>query len=87
MDARNMGFARITALASAGSDVYLGEIGRGLRRIDTLTHRVSPVAGEDVSSLLFLAPDQILISTPAGFVRRFGPRGAITTVAGGGFGF
>ena len=86
-DATDMVFSRINALASVDADIYFGEFSGGLRRIDGGTHGVSTIVPGYVSGLLFLAPDQVYFSDPKGFVRRCGPQGTLTTVAGGRFGF
>jgi DNA-binding beta-propeller fold protein YncE len=90
--ALGVSLANVTSLAVDTADnIYVGEHGSGIRRIDALTRQVTVVvpasSGVDPTGLLISPADALYVADRAGFLRRIGPDHAVVTTAGGGFGF
>lgn len=90
--ALGVSLANVTSLAvDPTGNMYVGEYGVGIRKIDGATQEVTLLApassGVDSTGLLFSPSDGLYVADRAGFVRRIGPDGVVVTQAGGGFGF
>jgi sugar lactone lactonase YvrE len=92
-EARGVSLGVVEAIAvDAAGNLYLGELTR-VRRVDAATRKVVTIVDGRMGDRLFLAgllladADTLYIADSAGYVRRLGPDGRMTVIAGGGPGF